>query len=93
MSEKTLAENLIQIWARKKYADTHVDGDTYYIEIGYEEDYSGCETCGGTTYGIIEISKRNKKGPYRIVESLKDVNFHDLLNEMLFPAEVLKNDS
>lgn len=93
MSEKTLAENLIQIWCRKKYAYQHEDGDIYCIEVeGWTEGY--CETCQSEASGLRIYKKKGKKpSKYdydKQVDELTYVDFAETLNEMLFALKPLE---
>lgn len=82
------AEHLIQIWARKKYAKHHQDGDRYSIEVeGWTDGY--CETCRSDEVGL-KIYRYRKNGKVCIraeVDEMTYVSFPELLTEMLYPLE------
>lgn len=88
----TFAENLIQIWARKKYAHQHKDGDIYHIEVeGWSEGY--CETCRSDEVGIVIYKQPwpgvNKYDGRKRVDRMTYVVFPELLNEMLYALKPL----
>lgn len=84
MRNPNFANELIQIWARKKFASTHKEGDTYELEFGtYTTGY--CETCEDTV-DCIWISRPRE---WRFTK-LENISFTELLNEMLFPLEGIK---
>lgn len=90
MGPTNQAEHLIQVWARKKFAATHEEGDTYelYGPVGYNE--GGCPTCGnGGAYTELDVHRR-RKNKVSIVESFRDISLVWFLNEILNPLESLE---
>ena len=94
----TFAENLIQIWARKKCHYDHKDGDKYSIEVDIE--YSGgCPTCHSETPALIVYRYRTRYTPKaqkvvvdkKQVMSLPYANFSEILNEMLYALKPIED--
>jgi hypothetical protein len=87
----TFAENLIQIWCRKKCAHDHKDGDVYWVEVGME--YSGdCPTCGDSDVPALKIHRTRttyRGKTQKKVMSLTSVNCAETLNEMLYALKPL----
>lgn len=90
------AEHLIQIWARKKYADSHQEDDFYYLDIeNYEA--SGCPTCGSGSYYALEVYKyvdttfKGKRDSYRRVhvDTIRGLDISSWLQEVTCPFEPL----
>lgn len=94
MGPTNQAEHLIQIWARKKFASSHIESDFYSIDGPEGHREYGCPTCGDdTAYTELTVIRHRMIKGRRVastVETFKDISLVWFLNEILNPLEALE---